>query len=153
MTVMENLHQHLLLLWGVPDGSAGKESACNAGDLGSIPGLGRTPGEGNGYPLQYSGMENSILYGPWGYKQSDTTERLSLKLNTVALMVRFGQVLRSSTYFSTADGSVTQTDERTTSMPQGRNSLSVCSVAESCPTLCDSMDCCPPGSDFIHGIS
>ena len=39
---------------GFPSGSAGKESACNAGDPGSIPGLGRSPGEGNGYPLQYS---------------------------------------------------------------------------------------------------
>ena len=41
-------------------GSAGKESACNAGDLGLIPGLGRSPGEGNSYPLQYSGLENSM---------------------------------------------------------------------------------------------
>ena len=47
---------------GVPGGSDGKESACSAGDLGSIPGLGRTPGEGNGYPLQYSGLENSMDY-------------------------------------------------------------------------------------------
>ena len=39
---------------------AGKESTCNAGDLGSIPGLGRSPGEGNGYPLQYTGLENSM---------------------------------------------------------------------------------------------
>ena len=45
---------------GFPGGSAGKESACNEGDLGSIHGLGRSPGEGNGYPLQYSGQENSI---------------------------------------------------------------------------------------------
>ena len=43
-----------------PGGSAGKESAFNAGDLGSIPGLERSPGEGNGYPLQYSGLENSM---------------------------------------------------------------------------------------------
>ena len=43
-------------------GSAGKESACNAGDLGSIPDLGRFPGEGNSYPLQYSGLENSMVY-------------------------------------------------------------------------------------------
>jgi len=43
-----------------PCGSAGKESTCNAGDLGSIPGLGRSPGEGKGYPLQYSGLENSM---------------------------------------------------------------------------------------------
>ena len=45
---------------GFPGGSAGKESACNAGDLGLIPGLGRSPGEGKGYPLQYSGLENSM---------------------------------------------------------------------------------------------
>ena len=43
---------------GLPCGSAGKESACNAGDLGLIPGLGRSPGEGKGYPLQYSDLEN-----------------------------------------------------------------------------------------------
>ena len=45
---------------GLPCGSAGKESTCNAGDPGSIPGLGRSPGEGRGYPLQYSGLENSM---------------------------------------------------------------------------------------------
>ena len=54
---------------GFPCGSAGKESACNVGDLDSIPGLGRSPGEGKGYPLQYSGLENS---SPWGHKESDT---------------------------------------------------------------------------------
>ena len=43
-----------------PGGSAGNESACNDGDLGSIPVLGRSPGEGNGYPLQYYGLENSM---------------------------------------------------------------------------------------------
>ena len=45
---------------GFPCGSTGKESACNIGDLGSIPGLGRYPGEGKGNPLQYSGLENSV---------------------------------------------------------------------------------------------
>ena len=45
---------------GFPCGSAGKESACNAGDLSSIPGLGRSHGEGKVYPLQYSGVENSM---------------------------------------------------------------------------------------------
>ena len=45
---------------GFPGGAAGKESPCNAGYLGSIPGLGRSPGEGKGYLLQYSGLENSI---------------------------------------------------------------------------------------------
>ena len=51
---------------GFPGGSAGQKSACNAGDLGSIPGLGRSPGDGKGYPLQYSGLENStdcIVHG------------------------------------------------------------------------------------------
>ena len=43
---------------GFHGGSAGKKSACNVGDMGSIPGLGRSPGEGDGYPLQYSGLEN-----------------------------------------------------------------------------------------------
>ena len=46
--------------FGFPCGSAGKESACNAGDLGLVPGLGRSPGEGKGYLLQYSGLENSM---------------------------------------------------------------------------------------------
>ena len=47
---------------GFPGSSAGKESACNSGDPSSIPGSGRSPGEGNGYPLQYSGLENSMDY-------------------------------------------------------------------------------------------
>ena len=45
---------------GFPGSSAGKESACNAGDLGLIPGLGRSSGEGNGYPLEYFGLDNSM---------------------------------------------------------------------------------------------
>ena len=48
-----------------PGGSDGKESACNAGDWGSIPGLGRSPGEGNGFPFQYSFLENSMDRGAW----------------------------------------------------------------------------------------
>ena len=50
---------------GFPGGSDGKASACNAGDLGSIPGSGRSPGEGNGIPLQYSCLENSMDGGAW----------------------------------------------------------------------------------------
>ena len=50
---------------GFPGGSDSKESACKAGDLGLIPGLGRSPGEGNGYPLQDSGLENSMDQGAW----------------------------------------------------------------------------------------
>ena len=67
---MITIHNH-----GFPGGSDRKESACNAGNLGSIPGLGRSPGEGNGYPLQYSGLENSMAgYSSWGHKELDTTE-------------------------------------------------------------------------------
>ena len=68
---------------GFPGGSEVKVSACKAGDWGSIPGSGRSPGEGNGKPLQYSCLENSMdggaswaTYSPWGHKESDTTERL-----------------------------------------------------------------------------
>ena len=60
---------------GFPTNSVGKESVCDAGDPGSIPGLGRSPGERKGYPLQYSGLENSID------KESDTTEQISLSLS------------------------------------------------------------------------
>ena len=65
--------------WIFPGGSDGKVSAYNAGDLGSIPGSGRSPGEGNGNPLQYSCLENPVDrgtwlgYSPWGRKESDTT--------------------------------------------------------------------------------
>jgi len=58
---------------GFPCGLAGKESACNAGDPSSIPGLGRSPGEGKGYPLQYPGLENS-MDSLWRCKESDSTE-------------------------------------------------------------------------------
>ena len=62
-----------MFLWGFPDSSVGKESTCNAGDPGSIPGSGRSAGEE--YPLQYSGLENSmdcIVHG--GHKKLDMTE-------------------------------------------------------------------------------
>ena len=60
-----------------------KESACNVGDMGLIPGLGRSPGGGYGKPLQYSSLENPhgerslVSYSPWGLKESDMTEQLS----------------------------------------------------------------------------
>ena len=57
---------------GFPCGSAGKESAHNAGDLGSIRGLGRSPGEGRGYPFQYSSLENSMDYTVHGVTKSQT---------------------------------------------------------------------------------
>ena len=55
----------LHIIWGFPGSPDGKESACNAGDPGSIPGSGRSSGEGNGYPLQCSCLENSMNRGIW----------------------------------------------------------------------------------------
>ena len=75
-------------LKGFPHGSDGKESACNVGDLGSIPGLGRSPGGGHANPLQYSRLENPheqrslVGCSPLGRKESDTTEQLSTALHT-----------------------------------------------------------------------
>ena len=63
---------------GFPGGSDGKESACNAGDLVLIPGLGRPPGEGNGNSLQYSSLENAIYRETWRATVHDLTERLSV---------------------------------------------------------------------------
>ena len=83
-----------ITFWDFPDGSDGKECACNAGYLGLIPGWGRSPGEGDGYPLQYSraslvaqmvknlpgesrGQRSLVGYSPWDRKELDTTEQLS----------------------------------------------------------------------------
>ena len=68
---------------GFPDSSVGKEPACNIGDLGLIPGLGRSPGEGYGNLLQYSCLENPhgqrslVGYSPWSCRESDMTEQLN----------------------------------------------------------------------------
>ena len=68
---------------GFPGGSAGKESTCNEGDLGSIPGLGRSPGGGRGNPCRYSclevphGQRRLVGYSPTGLKESCMTEQLS----------------------------------------------------------------------------
>ena len=75
--------KHRFQIQGFPGSSAGKESAYNAGDLGSIPRSGRSPGEGNGNPLQYSWRENPhgqrslVVYILWGHKELDIAERLA----------------------------------------------------------------------------
>ena len=80
------LHKCIYIYEGFPDGSDGKESAFNTGDLRSIPGSRRSPGEGNGCPLQHSRLENSMNRGAWWATvsgvtiESDTTERRTLYL-------------------------------------------------------------------------
>ena len=59
------INGHTTIQRGFPGGSEGKASACNAGDSGSIPGSGRSPGEGNGNPLQYSCLKNPMDRGAW----------------------------------------------------------------------------------------
>ena len=87
------MNRHFKVMWlfcsllfydlGFPGGSTGKESTCNAGDLSSIPGLGRSPREGHGNPLQYSylenphGQRNLVGYSPWTRKESGATEQLT----------------------------------------------------------------------------
>ena len=83
MSLEKYLFWPLTHFLGFSGSSDGKESACSAGDTGLIPGLGRSPGEGNGNPLQYCCLDNSMNRGawqhsPWGHKESDTTEWLVL---------------------------------------------------------------------------
>ena len=75
---------------GFPHSSVSKESTCNTGDLGSVPGLGRPPGEGKGYPLQCSCLENSVDRGAWwatvrGVAESDTAELLSTAQHSLSV--------------------------------------------------------------------
>ena len=101
---------------GFPGGSDSKESASSAGDPGSIPGLGRSPGEGNGYPLQYSCPANQDFLMP-----ADTAAATAAKLLQSCPTLVVSKVESES------------------------------EVAQSCPTLCDPMDCSLPGSP-VHGI-
>ena len=70
---------------GFPGGSAGKETTCNAEDLGSIPGLGRSPGEVKGYPLQYSDLENSMD----GIVHGVTKSRAQLSTHTTCTLKQY----------------------------------------------------------------
>ena len=78
---------------GFPGSSDDEVSACNVGDLGSIPESGRSPGEGNGNPLQYSCLENSMRslvgYSPWDLKELDMAEQLTLSLHVLIKAVHY----------------------------------------------------------------
>ena len=95
---------------GFPGSSAGKESAFNAGDPGLIPGLGRSPGGGNGNPLQYSGLENPHQqknlagYSPWGHKELDTTEQLSTAQHMCVCIMHVLSSARKRYHNSTTKG-------------------------------------------------
>ena len=100
----------------------GEESACSAGNMGLIPGVGRSPGEGNGYPLQYSCLENPMDRGAWWGKVHWVTKVLDT------------------------------TEQLNNNMSSGINyTVEKSEVTQSCPTLCNPMDCSPPGSS-VHGI-
>ena len=83
-----------------PGGSDGKESTCSAGDVGTMPGSGRSPGEGNGYsslntpvflPGESHGRRSLVSYSPWGHKEWDITEQLTLSLSVLWLSLSLGR--------------------------------------------------------------
>ena len=89
--------------WGFPGGSDGKESACNAGDLGSIPRSGRSPGEGTGNPLpvflpgEFHGQRRLAGYSQWGRKELDMTGRVntftSLSVHIIVIFIGYCRIL------------------------------------------------------------
>ena len=118
---------------GFPGGSDGKESARNAEDLDSIPGLGRSPGGGHGNHSRYSCLENPywqrslVGYSPWGGKESRLSNKHSTWIQDPDWALLFPCNLDNFIYV-------------------------LCLVTQSCPTLCDPMDCSPPGTS-VQGDS
>ena len=119
----------------------GKESTCNAGDVSSIPGLGRSPGGGHGNSLRCSCLENPhgqrslVGYSPWGHKESDTTERLSTQLSFCTSLGRGGSKNRpacAAQHTESGQGNSSQKQEsnalvspRNTSRGKWTNSVSI----------------------------
>ena len=132
---------------GFSSSPTGKESACSAGDLGLIPGLGRCPGEGNDNPLQYSCLQNPLRGAWWatvhGVAESYTAEQRS--------MHACSQVIRPVKYYKTCCD-VPSSSFLLILWSTKRTYVCVCSVMQMCLTLCNAMDCSPPVSS-IHGDS
>ena len=124
-----------LELFDISYSSVGKESAYNAGYLGSVPGLGRSPGEGNGTPFQYSCLQNPKDRGVWQA--------------TVHWVARVGHDLSVMKNTNTNQIDILLLDNLIIWYKFKVKSES--EVAQSCPTLCDPMDCSLPGS-YLHGI-
>ena len=134
-----------------PGGSDGNASACNVGDLASIPGSGRSPGGGNGNPLQHSCLENPMARGAWqatvhGVANSRTwlsdfsfSYQILVDRICVALFWAFDSV---PLVYLSFDGNT---------ILLWRSYVCLCSAAQSCLILCNSMNCCPPGSS-LQGI-
>ena len=116
---------------GFPDSSVGKESTCNVGDLGSIPGSGRSPGEGKGYPLQDSGLENSMI----------------CRVHRIAN----SQTWRNDFHFYFG-GLVWLMGKTPCVRARGKYIWEFSSVAQSCSTLCDLMDCSTSGFPVHHQL-
>ena len=141
-------------------------SACNAGDLGSIPGLGRSPGEGNGNPLQYSCLENPIDRGAWWptvhgvakswtrlsdftftFTFSDYQYFLLFGLHSLNFsLVRVYQMLKSLNFWLTENIFYTHSQK----IFHWEYNTCCCSVAQLCLTLCEPMDYSTPGFHVFH---
>ena len=123
---------------GFPCSSVSKESACNAGDLGSIPGSGRSPGEGNGNPVQYSCLKNPMDRGAWRATAHGVT-RVGYDLAT--------KPPRWQVWGGHSGLGISHSSGEPSSLPLKVNVL----TTPLCPTLCDPLDCSPPVSS-VHRI-
>jgi len=144
---------------GLPCGSAGKEHACDGRDLGSVPGLGRSPGEGKGYPLQYPCLENPMDRGPgrWQPRWSQGVwHDWATGTHTSPLWApcfRFSFDFLPASWRCDLKKKFQESDFSPSCAPAHTclwNKVEV-SVAQSCPSLGDPVDCSLPGSS-VHGI-
>ena len=164
------------LLEGFPGGSDGEESACNVGDLGSIPELERSPGGGHNYPLQYSCPENPhgqrslVGYSLWGHKELDTIELLSSSSSTRLIgkssrpspltyakpflpfmWAEFSHPALPSHSWHCIGGFVRSSKQAWPheAPPSGDAAAAAAKLLQSCPTLCDPIGRSPPGPSSL----